>query len=206
MNRQTVIEQQLVDRYVRNKLSEEQAAEFEAFYMDDEETLDDLETLAQLQQSMREGYPKKPQPKANARHHNPGLRWWQAGGLAIAASVLTAVGLQNFTTIPTQPNIAIVDFPITRSTPDAVEISADSTGDYVVVRVSLLVDDLTEPVIAEIHRDGNVVRTVTGLNVNSFGDVQFGLPIGELSSGEYRLVLSRDNAGVVDERVFRILP
>lgn len=48
MNRRHVIENDIVIRYLRGALSEEEQAAFEIFYLDDQETLDELEIMLSL--------------------------------------------------------------------------------------------------------------------------------------------------------------
>lgn len=52
MNRQYVIDHDIVGRYLRHELSEAERDEFEIFYLDDPETLDELEALASLQREL----------------------------------------------------------------------------------------------------------------------------------------------------------
>lgn len=52
MNRQYVIDHDIVGRYLRHELSEAERDEFEIFYLHDPETLDELEALASLQREL----------------------------------------------------------------------------------------------------------------------------------------------------------
>jgi len=54
MDRNFVNENQLVDRYLRDELAEEERAKFEAFFLSDRETLAELELAEKLQIGLRE--------------------------------------------------------------------------------------------------------------------------------------------------------
>jgi len=54
MDRNYVSENQVVDRYLRGELTKEQCADFEAFYLSDQETLAELELAEKLQSGLRD--------------------------------------------------------------------------------------------------------------------------------------------------------
>lgn len=54
MDRNYVNDNQIVDRYLRDDLSEDERAEFEAFFLSDKETLAELELAEKLQTGMRD--------------------------------------------------------------------------------------------------------------------------------------------------------
>jgi len=145
MDRHYVNEHQIVDRYLRDELTAEEQAEFEAFYLSDQETLAELELAEKLQAGLQAGAAQGLLPPAV--RPNRFVRIITSPQWAAAASVLLAVTLV-FSGFQYSRQQAVPDFstpqlvPIyaTRG-PDVVEVPRGQEGAWVV----LLVDPGFEP-------------------------------------------------------------
>jgi hypothetical protein len=91
MDRNYVSENQIVDRYLRDELTEQEQAEFEAFYLSDQETLAELELAEKLQLGLRASAEQGALPPV--ARPNPFRRFITSPQWAAAASVLLVVSM-----------------------------------------------------------------------------------------------------------------
>jgi len=193
MDRNYVIENQLVDRYLRGDLSGDESTAFEEFYLSDQETLAELELAEKLEVGLKaaaeQGRLEKPS------RHDWLVRAVTSPQWAAAASVLLVLSLGYNGMLQRQldsaPNVAapqLVPLIATRSATPATVIS-NVSDDWVV----LLVDPGFEPYsdyrATVLDRDGETLWVVGGLRPGYEDFLAVGVDGTILQPGRYDLVV-----------------
>ena len=209
MDREYIIENQVIERYLQDHLSDDEQAAFEAAYVSSPELLDDLEAASRLQQGLRdlailEG--AKPSPRQRSRW--PAV--FRMPQYAMAASVALLVSVALIGTLlqqqnrPADPfNTHIQPLVETRSTPGngAVNViqRSDRRSHFV-----LMVDpgftpyaDYRTTVLRQVGGgDGSPVWQAEGLTPGYEDMLALGLPASLLAPGDYEVLVEgrRDTA------------
>ena len=193
MNRDYVVKHNLVERYLRDELSDDEVADFEAFYMDDPETLDELEA-AQILLS---------QKKMSGRVRAPGVgpgdslaasdgttraarNPWQWVSGVLAAALILVVVLPS--PPPTQPSAAqVIYLDSIRGSNPTVDIRKQGTRQRVVFVMDVGINDgLVE---VTIGRGDRVVSTID-LPADALGQIVFTVPGETLAPGSWLITAS----------------
>lgn len=193
MDRNYVIENELVDRYLRGDLSDEESAAFEEFYLSDQETLAELELADKLEAGLKDAAER-------GRLAKPSRQDWFVRAVtspqwAAAASVLLVLSLSYTGMLQRQlgstPDVAapqLVPLIATRSATPATVISNVSDG-----WVVLLVDPGFEPYsdyrAAVLDRDGETIWVAVGLRPGYEDYLAVGVDGSILDPGRYDLVV-----------------
>lgn len=188
MNRDYVVKHNLVERYLRNELSDDEVADFEAFYMDDPETLDELEAAQILlsQKKMPEAVkgesvvPGDFSPRGGAPAR-AGRNPWQWVSGALAAALVVAVVFPDRDQPTPIGNTQDLVFDLTRSSGlDSSKINIHSEIGAVVLRVA--VAEATSPYTLKLSSENGAVL-VTGLVPDGYGEVTAVVPAAIFDSG-----------------------
>jgi hypothetical protein len=191
MNRRYIEENDIVMKYLRGELAIAQQTEFEQFYLDDPETLDQLEAAMAL------------------HAHLPGrtssvaaVRWFSLPTIICsAASLLLGIALIlpfKFGQEPlVQPNIRTIVIDTNRGAASMVSVDRRPGEKLIVLRLPLASSeaDLT----LALSRNGEEVLETSGLSSDYLGDVLVALPVGLLADGPTLLSLRRGDGTVVTE-------
>lgn len=221
MNANYVEQNQIIDRYLLGKLSEEQADEFEVLCLHDQNVLDQLE----LSEKMLHGFQRAdeqnilpviaPQPIVQNSSHRPlqgarhaaAARVFPMWNYATAASVFLGICLLSTITVFSQrqapstfePQINTPIFELTRTR------SASAEPDYI-VRISpkpewmVLSMDLGEGQVdydSALYRailldqDSSVVWQGDGLEASHMGSLTLSLNSAKLAVGNYKVKIER---------------
>lgn len=193
MDRNYVIENDLVDRYVRGDLSDEESAAFEAFYLSDQETLTELEIAEKLQFGLKDAAAQG-RLEASSR---PGwfVRAVTSPQWATAASILLVLSLGYTGLLQRQlesaPDVAapqLVPLITTRSAAPTTVVPQAPDGWLV-----LLVDSGFEPYsdyrAAVLDADGQPIWEVGGLQPGYEDLLAIGVDGSVLRPGRYDVVL-----------------
>lgn len=221
MDRRYVIEHDIVARYVRGKLEQEESEAFEAFFLEDEATLEELELLSELwadgsrrstDESLVEPLASPVTPILEARQEpaisaqvNNTRRW--AVPFAAAASLAVGVLGGNFVaelapkTAPSG-SLALLDIATLRSS-DVQEVLVPANANYAAFRVAIGAQEGTVDVALE--RNDESVARVEDLVTDGYGDVIFVVPAGQLTPGIYRVsAVGTESDAVVFETAIKL--
>lgn len=205
MDRTYVIENQIVDRYLRDELAEDERAAFEEFYLSDQETLAELELAEKLQLGLKEcaerGMLVPAARQGWFRRAVTSPQWAAAASVLLLCSLaLSGVLYSRLQTGPSVTGTQLVPLYTTRGA-DAARVPVADEGNWIV----LLVDPGFEPY--DEYR-ANIIDGATGVVVWQVGGLQPGyeelLPVGVAGSvlrpGRYELrVEARSGSGAFAE-------
>ncbi|MEM8815770.1 MAG: hypothetical protein AAGE85_08070 [Pseudomonadota bacterium] len=217
MDRDFIERHKLVERYRQGELSVEEQAEFEAFFIDNDELLETLELDQLLESGMIAGL-KQP----GGREARP-LSGWQ---LPIAAGVLLLLGISLFYNVQlsnenrdyeaalsrfqsAQSNLEVLTLAPLRSQSDdfrpAAVLRLQPATLLTVVTVQLPMPSSAEfRVSIHTHPQDETVVEIPKVEPRGAGDLVFSIPREQLPEGDYVLRAS----GVDDESVsipFRVI-
>lgn len=191
MTRHYIQEHDIVMKYLRGELSIAQQTEFEQFYLDDPETLDQLEAASALQAHL----PRKTPSSA-------GRRWFSLPTMVCsAASLLLGIAL----ILPfqigggpvVQPNIRTIVIDTNRGAESIVHIDRRPGEELIVLRLPVATAETG--LTLQLYRNGREVLETSGLSSDYLGDVLLALPITLLADGPTLLRLRRADGTVVTE-------
>lgn len=191
MTRHYIQEHDIVMKYLRGELSIAQQTEFEQFYLDDPETLDQLEAASALQMHL----PRKTPSSA-------GRRWFSLPTMVCsAASLLLGIALilpfQIGQGPVVQPNIRTIVIDSNRGAESVVRIDRRPGEELMVLRlpVATVETDLT----LRLTRNGREILETPGLSSDYLGDVVLALPFALFTEGPTLLSLRRADGTVLTE-------
>lgn len=205
MDRQYVIENGIVDRYLRGELTSEESIEFEEFYLNDPETLDELEIAEALRSGSRvdpvgeqidEPAEDNVVPIAAPKPATP--RWIPA---ALAAAVVFGFGLSVVIAPGPAPigNVRTLDLGATRGAADqTLRIGSHETMVLLRVAVGMSNEALTLTVTSP---SGDEVLRVSGLKTDDYGDVTIAVPTSSLPRGLGELRVSGSDSDLLTLQV-----
>ena len=186
MDRNYVIENQLVDRYLRDELSEEERAEFESYYLTDPEIFADLEVAQRLMDAV---------PERPAASRGGGIgdfltspQWAAAASVLLVCSLAFSgyLSLQR-QAAPEWTSTQLVPLYATRSS-DALQLARPAAGAWVV----LLADPGPEPyddyrvTITELESK-RVIWQIGEVEAGYDGLLPVGVPGSSLAPGRFEL-------------------
>lgn len=191
MTRDYVVANDIVMKYLRGELSVVEQAEFEQFYLDDPETLNELEAASALKAHLpRTTVAGKP------------LRWLSLPAMVCsAAGVLLGLAL----TLPfqtsqgpiVQPNVRTIVIDTNRGAESVLRIDHRPGEQLIVVRMPIATSE--EDLMLLISRSGEQILETTGLSSDYLGDVQVVLPVVLFRDGPALLSLRRSDGTVLTE-------
>ena len=213
ITRDMVVANNLVDRYLLGQMDEAEAMAFEDFYAGDPETLDELETSAQLIDSMQAAGRRGELRAEDTTPRNVvplfsrvrNIVASPAYGLAASVAALVAVGaltLGNGAGLGTQDNgqiMASVNTPVvflaaTRGAEDGLLIEAERSG-QVVFGLDIGYADASSYSVALHSAAGDLLWESGGLNPNEEQSLSLSLPDALLPAGSYRFTVRPEGAG-----------
>ena len=192
MDRNYVSENQIVDRYLRDDLTDEERVAFEEFYLSDQETLAELELAEKLQLGLQDcasqGLLEAESPPGWLRRTITSPQWAAAASVLLVVSIGYSGFLQRqLQTDTTVAGTQLIPLIMTRS-PEAVRVEPGDPGNWVV----LLVDPGFEPYDAYRATlvdgsSGEIVWDVAGLQPGYEDLLAVGVAGSVLQSGQYSL-------------------
>ena len=219
MNRQYVIDNDLVSRYLRQELSEAEREAFEIFYLDDQDTLDELEALSSLDRTLGTGTSADvaaedaptapPAPSSNvtrlptaeerrtSKPPTPAFTWLWPLATAAALVIGVAIGITTGRSpqagsAATLQSATVVHIELMRSSEQPV-FAIPTDGDSVLLKVAVGGHDSTYR-LSLAGPNGQSLRSGS-LRADVYGEVSVLLPIGALTSGDYQLQAIDVNSG-----------
>ncbi len=198
MNRQHVIDNHIVDRYLLGKLSDDEKTEFEVFYLSCPDTQDELvvteKILAGFEASAFAGRQRKREDSEVVSTVSPTRSTgWQLATAAASMVAAIAIGFNvtNSSSVDfgsQDLNVPIVSLGATRGDAAARLISLPARA--VRVAVALDLGLATEAQYRVELRDGNdgVVWSADGLVPDEYASLTFTLPPGLLQAGDFAFV------------------
>ncbi len=191
MTKHYVKKNDTVMKYLRGELSIAEQAEFEQFYLDDPETLDQLEAASALQMYL----PRRTSPVA-------GRRWFAlptmvCGAVGLLLGIALVLPFQNAQGPVVQPNIRTIVIDTNRGAQSIVRIDRRPGEELIVLRLPIATseDDLT----LLLSRNGEEILETTGLSSDYLGDVQLALPVALFANDPTLLSLRRGDGTVLAE-------
>lgn len=201
MNRDDVIRDNLVDRYLLGQLSEPEADSFEVFYLSCEETVDELEIAEKMIGGFRATeFGRAAALPRDAASGSVDTGYQNRNWAAIAASFVAAIALSTSFYLygkleaerslanTSAINIPIIHLAVVRSAGNAraVEVSADPVRIAFALDIGVPEAD-TYRVDAE-NAAGKVIWSGKGLVPDDFDALTFSMPPSTLKPGEYQLI------------------
>jgi hypothetical protein len=190
MTKHHIQENDIVMKYLRGELSIDQQIEFEQFYLDDPETLDQLEAASALKMHL----PRQTSPKAG--------RWFSLPTMVCsAAGVLLGIALilpfQIGQGPAVQPNIRTIVIDTNRGAESVVRIDRRPGEELIILRlpVATAEEDLT----LLFSRNGEKIMETTGLSSDYLGDVLLAVPVAVFGEAAILLTLRRADGTVLAE-------
>ena len=205
---------EFMQRYLQGKLSPEEEAEYEAWFMDKPEILDQLET----QQAIRDGFKAAGEESSRRapvrylkRRRTDRLfqRAWAGvfafGAAAGVAFAIVAAGV--FNKPEPIPNFSIVELGAVRSFADqiapTVPISPNQSMLALKVQLQQWNADSYTATVQPAESD-RVLYEVQNLVPHTYGAVVLGLPTNALNDGiQYEVTVSAESGAETDPQTFR---
>ncbi len=215
MDRSYVVEHDLVARYLRGKLAKAESEEFEAFFLEDEETLEEVELMSVLwadpdadatsaDDPSTESHAPSVTPISDAHPDGTVIgqsteegRWHLPLALAASLSIGFVAGAMLMARGPSAPpsgSLVLLDVATLRSA-QAQAISVPASASYAAFRVAIGEQD--GPVDLVLQRDDEAVARVDGLRTDGYGDVTFVVSAAQLDPGPYRVSATRADTGTL---------
>lgn len=190
MTKHYIQEHDIVMKYLRGELSIDQQIEFEQFYLDDPETLDQLEAASALKMHM----PHRTLPKAGRWFSLPTMVCSAAGVLLGMALILP---FQIGQSPAVQPNIRTIVIDTNRGAESVVRIDRRPGEELIILRlpVATAEEDLT----LRFSRNGEKIMETTGLSSDYLGDVLLAVPVTMFGEAAVLLTLRRADGTVLAE-------
>ncbi len=203
MNRQTVINENWVDRYLLGQLSATEEDAFEIYYMSCPETMAELETTEQLVSGFAQSRlgPVASQKPAGKAHEPQAVHSKPTNNItALAASMLAAVALafgafsqnelhnQRELLAETAVNIPIINLGATRGDSPARIIEIPARPVRIAFSVDIGIPESTNYKLQLESANGSVVWQADKLVPDAYDALTFSLPAGLLNAGEYKFV------------------
>lgn len=212
MNTMAMDTPEFMQRYLQGKLSPEQEAEYEAWFMDKPEILEQLET----QQAMRDGFKaagdessrKAPVHYLKRRRTDRLFQraWAPAFAFGAAAGLAAAVWVGSMWNTP-QPisNFAIVELGTVRSFADqtapTVSISPDQAMLALKIQLQTWQEDSYSAKVRPLGSD-EALYEIDNLVPHTYGAVVLALPTDALITGfQYEVLVSSDDS--IEPQTFR---
>ncbi len=217
MNRQDVINNNLVDRYLLGQMDEQECDTFEAYYLDCPETLDELETTQKLVSGFAgnalAALTRKQEKAAAVATPSTGKtsRTWPfaavAAGLVAALCLGVAVQSQNAlqelrsTVASADLNTPIVSLGVTRGVQAAQWVELPTKPTRMVFALDIGVDLAAKFALSLVNADGLTIWQAEPLVADDFGALTFTLPPGMLAPGTFEFVARPVAEGGSDIRI-----
>lgn len=214
MDRQYVVDNELVERYLRDQLGVEQAEAFEQFFITCPETMDDLELARALRKGMKEAL-GNPEPDP-AQHAQPAwlarlLKAPLLPAVATLAVVLLAVPWFFAATVdqdqtspealqPYQLNVPLLRSAGNGFQPGAVASGASGAPVTLVLELGYSDFELHQVRVLPFQGELPVAVSSTDLKLLGEGDLEFTLTA---QAGQYVAVVEGVEAGAAPEEIAR---
>ena len=201
MNREDVIRDNWVDRYLLHQLSEDEQTRFEQFFFACPDTQADIEDTQQLIDGFAGSALAALAGKHQLRVDTPALAPAKprSNWLALAASLVAAVSLGVAINAQRGPgtdpaadlNVAIISVGATRSVADAQVVTLTSTARRVVFALDVggELDEMFDVSLKDAN--GDTLWQASTLVADTYGTVTFALPPNLLADGNFEFVAQR---------------
>lgn len=212
MNRQFVIDNDIVARYIRKELNDEELTAFEVFYLNDEETLDELEVMSAVEGHLGTGSAPQPTEKIDSDREisedkaaysvdviNPAKpkKWFWP--VSTAAALLVGIGFGSALSPsrstgpePALPGATIVNIEMLRGSEDLV-VEVPKVSGSVVLRVAVGTAESAYQV--SLTRADGERLTSEVLSADAYGEVVIVMTSKIAADGPYELVAIGADSG-----------
>ncbi|AVP97558.1 hypothetical protein C7S18_10280 [Ahniella affigens] len=190
MNRRYIQKNDIVMKYLRGELSVAQQTEFEQFYLDDPDTLDELEAASALKTHL-------------SRRTTHGARRWLSVPTLVcsAASLLLGIAVMlplKFGAAPVvQPNIRTISFDSNRGADSVVQFDRLPGERLILLRLPIATSE--DGLTLLLTRNGDTILETTGLASDYMGDVLLVVPAALFSNQPTLVTLRRPDGTVLTE-------
>ncbi len=191
MTKHYVQENDIVMKYLRGELSIAEQAEFEQYYLDDPETLDQLEAASALQMYL----PRRKTPGAGRRWFSLPTMVCSAAGLLLGIALI--LPFQNTQGPMVQPNIRTIVIDTNRGAESVIRIDRRPGEELIVLRLPIATSEADLTLL--LSRNGKKVLETTGLTSDYLGDVLLAVPVALFAEGPTLLSLRRGDGSVLTE-------
>lgn len=201
MNRQTVINENWVDRYLLGQLSATEEDAFEIYYMSCPDTLAELETTEQLVSGFAQSKLGPVSAGHSSEKYEESAKPKPANNItALAASMLAAIALafgafsqnelhnQRALLSESAVNIPIISLGATRGDSPARIIEIPARPVRIAFSVDIGIPESTNYTLRLESANGKTVWQADKLIPDAFDALTFSLPAGLLVAGEYKFV------------------
>ncbi len=195
MDRQTVVAEDLVARYLRGELDEATRNEFEAFYLTDEQTLDELELLGAAWRAEHAGSAATPvelRPPAQPRGR-PALAMAASLGIGLVTGALLFSSEPPPTDAVAMAGSAVLlEIGATRSA--GAMPSAVLPVDAAVAVLPVAIGRTEGRYDLELTCNEVPVTQLVGLSPDAFGELTIAVPAASLSAGACQMTVRSEGA------------
>ena len=204
MDRQSVIENNIVDRYLMGQLSETEAMTFEDFYAGSPETLLDLEQSATLIDSLVSSsrhddianvttFMAKPKPQSRLAQFFSTPRYSVAASflaiIALAFAGSAQMRLQNADHESLRAiNIPVVTLSATRGGDSGIEIATAHAKQFVLA-LDLGLAEASNYTAALQYTNGELIWRAEGLVPDELQSLTMAVPSSLMPKGDYRIIV-----------------
>lgn len=188
MTRHYIQENDIVMKYLRGELSVAQQVEFEQFYLDDPETLDELEAASALRAHL-------PQQKTLAVNRWLSLPTMVGSVVGLALGVALLLPLKRDQEPLVQPNIRTVSIDTNRGAESVIRIDRRPGEALILLRLPIAAAEDALTLVAT--RDGKTILETSGLSSDYLGDVTLAVPVALFTQGPTLLTLRRSDGTVL---------
>ncbi|GAB4183347.1 MAG: hypothetical protein Tsb002_05450 [Wenzhouxiangellaceae bacterium] len=221
LNRETVVEYRLVDKYLRGELDEESREAFEIYYLDCPETLEELEATRAMMDGMKSvgasafNLPQRPSAAAWPRFLMP-LAGATAMVVVAAPSVLLYSAYQENANLLSsleyysQPysNVPVLTMDHRRSLSNTQSheftVDASFQGPFATVQVEPVYIKNGVYRVDVLDDAGNEIRSYPDLQTNSKGYLTFNLPLASDNMKQYRVLITPLDASESVTHIFTV--
>ncbi len=186
-----VQENDIVMRYLRGELSIAEQSEFEQYYLDDPETLDQLEAASALKLHL----PRRTSSGAARRWFSLPTMVSSAAGLLLG--IVLILPFQNTRGPLVQPNIRTIVIDTNRGAESVIHINRRPGEELIVLRLPIVTSE--EELTLVLSKNGKKVLETTGLSSDYLGDVLLAVPVDLFAEGSTLLTLRRADGTVLTE-------
>ena len=164
MDRQTIREEGIIERYIRNELSEEDAVAFEMYYLDKPDLVEELELEAMLHENLADAIAAPARKK-----HRPFLAVAATALVGMAVGMLVQNGF-----VDQQPSpLAAVEYQVVPAVRGEGTVETVVVGDLpVAVAIRIAGPGKVQPYRAELVRaaDNQLIASIQGMTRLATGD------------------------------------
>lgn len=190
MTRDYIQENDIVMKYLRGDLSIADQVAFEQFYLDDPETLDELEAASALKAHL-----PQQAPTSAGRWFTVHTLVCSAASLLLGIAVVVPLKLGEAPVV--QPNIRTIAIDTNRGADSIIRVDRRPGERLILLRIPIATSE--EDLTLVLTRSGDKVLETTGLTSDYLGDVLLAVPMTFFAEGPTLLTLRRADGSVLTE-------